>query len=145
MTIRPMVFADAVSLAAMERICFSDPWSESAFEHEMTNPLSTWLVAEEAGAVIGYVGAQTVLDEADIMNIAVLEAFRRQGIAESLICALIDVLRDKQVARLFLEVRVSNDPALSLYRKLGFEEVGRRKNYYRHPREDAYILRKELC
>ena len=78
-----------------------------------------------------------------MMNVAVHPDYRRQGIAEGLIAVLVDKLRENEVYCLLLEVRASNDPAKALYEKLGFVEVGRRKNYYRNPREDALILRKE--
>ena len=92
---------------------------------------------------MGYVGSQTVLDETDMMNIAVLPEARRAGIGERLILSLIEMLKDRGSRSLTLEVRASNTPAISLYEKLGFLQVGRRPNYYRRPREDALILRKE--
>ena len=141
--IRSMERSDIPRLAELEKLCFSDPWSESAFEYELKNPLSLWLVAAEEGEIAGYVGTQTVMDESDMMNIAVAPDFRRQGIAEKLIDVLIDLLNERQSKSLTLEVRVSNAPAISLYQKLGFSQVGLRRGYYRNPREDAYILRKE--
>ena len=110
---------------------------------ELNNKLALWLVAEEGERVAGYIGSQTVMDETDMMNVAVHPDFRRQGIAEKLILELIDRLKTMKSHCLTLEVRASNDPAIALYGKLGFEQVGRRKNYYRNPREDALILRKE--
>ena len=130
-------------VAQLEKLCFSDPWSENSVASELENPLSLWLVAEENGAVAGYVGSQTVLDETDMMNIAVHPDHRRQGIAAALIEALIEELKGKGSHCLTLEVRASNESARSLYEKLGFQQVGIRKNYYRNPKEDAIILRKE--
>ena len=130
-------------VAQLEKLCFSDPWSENSIASELENPLALWLVAEKKGAVAGYVGSQTVMDETDMMNIAVHPDHRRQGIAEALIEALIAVLKRKGSRSLTLEVRVSNENARRLYEKLGFCQVGIRKNYYRNPREDAIILRKE--
>ena len=127
----------------LEKLCFSDPWSENSVASELENPLSLWLVAEKNGAVVGYVGSQTVMDETDMMNIAVHPDHRRQGIAEALIEALIAVLKRKGSRSLTLEVRISNENARRLYEKLGFCQAGIRKNYYRNPREDAIILRKE--
>ena len=98
----------------------------------------------EQDAVLGYVGSQSVLGEGDMMNLAVAPAFRRQGIAEKLVLALCSALLEKNVRSLTLEVRASNQPAKALYEKLGFSQVGKRPNYYRNPREDALILRKEL-
>ena len=143
MEIRLMEKADIPQLAELEKLCFSDPWSVSAFEYELNNPLSLWLVAAEGDTVAGYVGSQTVIDESDMMNIAVHPDFRRQGIAENLIESLIIMLNTRQSKSLTLEVRVSNTPAIILYEKMGFIQVGRRPGYYRNPREDAYILRKE--
>lgn len=143
MEIRVMEKADISQLAELEKLCFSDPWSESAFEYELRNPLSLWLVAADEQVVAGYVGSQTVMGEADMMNIAVAPSYRRQKIAENLVLTLIEMLNEKNAKSLTLEVRVSNTPAISLYEKLGFIQVGRRPGYYRNPREDAYILRKE--
>ena len=91
----------------------------------------------------GYVGSQTVMDETDMMNIAVHPDFRRQGVARALILALIGELKKRGSRCLTLEVRASNDPARALYESLGFAHVGTRRNYYQNPKEDALILRKE--
>ena len=130
-------------VAELEKICFADPWSEKSIASELENPLSYWLVALDEDRVVGYVGSQTVLGETDMMNVAVRPEYRRQGIAEALILALIEQLRRRQSHCLTLEVRDSNTSARALYGKLGFLEIGRRRNYYRNPREDALILRKE--
>lgn len=130
-------------VAALEKECFCDPWSEGSVASELGNPLSRWLVALEGEQVLGYVGSQTVLDESDMMNLAVDPAFRRRGIARALVCALIEQLRKMGSRCLTLEVRASNESAQALYACLGFVQVGRRKNYYLNPKEDALILRKE--
>lgn len=130
-------------IVALEKLCFSDPWSENALKSEMSNQLAHWLVATDGDVVAGYIGAQSVMDMADVMNVAVDPRYRRQGIAECLINELISMLCHKGVNALLLEVRVSNLPAISLYEKLGFCQVGRRPNYYFKPKEDALILRKE--
>ena len=131
------------AVAELEKICFSDPWSENSVASELKNKLALWLVAEEEGRVAGYIGSQTCGDESDVMNVAVHPDFRRRGIAETLVNALVEELRAIGSRCLTLEVRASNVPAISLYEKLGFGEIGRRKNYYRNPREDALIMRKE--
>ena len=130
-------------IAQLEKICFSDPWSERSVASELENKLSCWLVAMEGEQVAGYIGSQTVCGETDMMNVAVHPDHRRKGIAEKLILALIEELKGMESHCLTLEVRASNAPAIALYEKLGFQEIGRRKNYYRNPREDALILRKE--
>ncbi len=140
MTIIPMNQDHVAQIAALERECFSEPWPEQAITPELTNPLSLWLVAQEDGVVWGYVGSQTVLGEADMMNIAVAPAHRRQGIARQLVEELI---RRLDAHSLTLEVRPSNAGAIALYQQMGFVQVGRRKNYYFNPREDGLILRKE--
>ena len=118
--IRAMTAADVPQVAAMERACFSDPWPEQVIAKELENELSLWLVAAKGEMVLGYVGSQTVLGEADMMNLAV------------------------GAELLTLEVRDSNEAAIRLYAALGFTEIGRRPNYYFHPKEDARILRKDL-
>jgi len=130
-------------IAFLEKLCFHDPWSESSIASELNNSLSLWLVAMEDDTVVGYVGSQTVLGWTDMMNIAVHPDHRRKKIGEQLVLSLEKELRKKESTCLTLEVRASNEPAKSLYYKLGFLEVGRRKNYYRNPKEDALILRKE--
>ena len=130
-------------VAQLEKECFHDPWSENSIASELKNPLSLWLVAVDGQQVAGYVGSQSVMGEADMMNIAVSAKFRRMGIAQELVERLVALLREKDVCSLTLEVRASNEPAKALYGKLGFSQVGRRPNYYRNPKEDALILRKE--
>ena len=144
MIIRKMNLGDVAAIAELEKLCFSDPWSESSIASEVDNPLSYWLVAEIDGIVAGYVGSQTVLDASDMMNLAVSPDYRRQGIGQALVNALVEHLQQNRVIALLLEVRVSNWPAIALYEGLGFVQVGRRPKYYHNPREDALILRKEL-
>ena len=144
MIIRKMNLGDVSAIAELEKLCFSDPWSEKSIASEVDNRLSYWLVAEVDGVVVGYVGSQTVLDASDMMNLAVSPDYRRKGIGQALVNALVDHLQQNKVIALLLEVRVSNAPAIALYESMGFEQVGRRPKYYHNPREDALILRKEL-
>lgn len=130
-------------VAELEQLCFSDPWSEKSVAGELENELAHWLVAVEEDAVAGYVGSQTVMDETDMMNLAVHPDYRRQGVAEALVLALVSDLKKRGSRCLALEVRASNIPAQRLYEKMGFSIAGRRPRYYRNPREDALILRKE--
>ena len=135
--------AHVAQVAALEKLCFSDPWSENSVASELKNGLSLWLVALVGDTVAGYIGSQSVLGESDMMNVAVHPDYRRQGIGEKLISELVCALKAKGDHCLSLEVRASNEPAQRLYEKLGFIQVGRRPNYYRNPKEDACILRKE--
>lgn len=128
------------AVAELERLNFSTPWDENSVRSELTNKLALWLVALDGEQVVGYVGSQTVLQEADMMNIAVADSRRRQGIARKLVEELI---RQLDAYQLTLEVRQSNAAAISLYESLGFSQVGLRKNYYQKPKENALILRKE--
>ena len=130
-------------VAELEKLCFSAPWSETAVRGELTNPLSLWIVAVDGDTVAGYIGSRSVMGEADMMNVAVSPSYRRQGIAEKLVVSLVEKLAEQNVLSLTLEVRASNEPAIALYEKLSFLQVGRRPNYYTKPKEDALILRKE--
>lgn len=131
------------AVAALEKVCFSMPWSEASVASELTNPLALWIVAMDGDTLCGYVGSQAVMGEADMMNIAVDPAWRRRGIARELVLELIRQLKKTGVHCLTLEVRASNAPAIALYESMGFTQVGYRPKYYRKPTEDALILRKE--
>lgn len=131
-------------IAALEKTCFSHPWSEELLRQALWNEAAAIVVAEgEDGAVLGYAGVNTVLDEGYINNVAVDPRFRRQGVADELIAALARFGRAK-LAFLTLEVRASNAPAIALYAKHGFQEAGRRKHYYDDPKEDAIIMTLEF-
>ena len=130
-------------VAQLEKLCFADPWSEMSIASELQNLWAYWLVAVQDDMVVGYIGSQSTIDETDVRNVAVHPDWRRQGIAEQLIKNLIEELKERGSHALMLEVRASNAPAIALYEKMGFRQVGLRKNYYRNPKEDALILRKE--
>ena len=136
----PMDRSHIEQIAALERECFSTPWSEAMLTEVLFDSQASFIVAEsEEGGVLGYAGLQVVLDEGYIDNIAVEPNARRHGVAS----ALLDVFcrfGEANLAFLTLEVRASNAPAIALYRKHGFEEAGRRKNYYTKPTEDAIIM-----
>ena len=145
MEIVKMNEAHVASVAAIEKECFGmDAWSEKSVASELTNQLSLWLVAVDGDRVAGYVGSQTVCDETDMMNVAVTADFRRRGIGEKLVNALVEELKAMDSHCLTLEVRASNTPAQAMYEKLGFVEIGRRPRYYQNPKEDALILRKDF-
>jgi ribosomal-protein-alanine N-acetyltransferase len=129
--------ADVPAVAALERRIFSDPWSPESFRHILSDLA---IVAESSGQVIGYFFARAAADLGEILNLAVDPDHRRQGIAEALLAEGCVRLRGCGVQTLFLEVRASNEGAQALYRKNGFDEVGRRQGYYRNPREDALVF-----
>ena len=137
----PMTTAHLPSLVALEQICFpADPWSESVYRAALDNPAVAILLAEGAdGAILGYAVLSTVLDEGNLDNIAVHPDCRRQGVADALLGAITGFGRE-HLACLMLEVRASNAPAIALYEKHGFAAVGRRKNYYESPKEDAVLM-----
>ena len=137
-----MTDAHVAQIAQLEKQCFSDPWSENSVASELNNCLSLWLVALDGATVAGYIGSQSVGDEADMMNVAVHPDYRRRGIARELVMGLVAALGEKGVHSLALEVRASNAPAIALYEQLGFIQVGLRPNYYRNPKENALILKK---
>lgn len=143
MTIKKMNADHVAQVAELEKICFSDPWSEKSISSELENELAYWLVALEGECVAGYIGSQTVMGETDMMNVAVHPDHRRKGIAEALVDTLVEALKERGSHCLTLEVRASNEPAQKLYDKLGFLLIGKRPRYYHNPREDALILRKE--
>ncbi len=132
-------------VAELERICFSTPWSRNMLAEELENMLSAFLVAlDDSGRVVGYAGLQVVVDEGYITNVAVRPECRRQGIAGKLLQVFLDFAQAHRLAFLTLEVRASNYDAIALYGARGFRGVGRRKNYYEHPREDAIIMTREF-
>lgn len=140
----PMDRGHIKEIAQIERECFSMPWSEAALEEELYNPQASFIVAQRAdGAVLGYAGLHVAADEGYIDNIAVREDYRRQGIADDLLDVFVR-FGAANLAFLTLEVRPSNQAAIDLYFKHGFAQVGRRKDYYENPREDAIIMTLEF-
>ena len=142
MIIRKMTAADVKSAAEIEKLCFVHPWSEQSIKDEMDKENSIFLMAFEGENPIGYVGLSVVFDEGYMGNLAVIEAYRRNGVGRALMNELLASCKSLDLAFATLEVRASNTPAVSLYKSLGFEEVGRRKNYYKEPSEDALLLTK---
>ena len=137
----PMTARHLSAVAELERVCFpADPWSEALYRAALDNPAVAVLLAlGEDGAPLGYAVLSTVLDEGNLDNIAVAPAYRRQGVADALLSVVTGFGRE-HLSRLMLEVRASNAPAIALYEKYGFAAVGRRKNYYDAPREDAVLM-----
>ncbi len=132
-------------IEAIEKQCFSLPWSRQALISQLPDDMHMFIVVENAqGNAIGYVGMMYVLDEGYISNVAVSPECRRLGIADALINALVLKAEEKKLSFVTLEVRESNTPAIKLYTKHGFSEVGLRKNYYEKPKENAILMTRFL-
>ena len=130
--------------AEIERLCFSEPWSPEALLYMCKSPNTHAVAVMIDGRLAAYGGCEFVLDEASIVNIATHPDFRRRGCASAIIDALEEFLSSKSVQNIFLEVRVSNMPARTLYEGKGFRTVGTRKNYYRFPTEEAAVMLKTI-
>ncbi|MBR7091818.1 MAG: ribosomal protein S18-alanine N-acetyltransferase [Clostridia bacterium] len=140
-TVSPMTQADLPALAALERICFSEPWSADALREELDNPLALFLTARTAaGEPAGYVGLHLIPPEAFMANLAVFPAHRRRGVARLLLRQAIARCAAACVTRLALEVRAGNTAAIALYTACGFVQDGRRPGFYSRPTEDALLL-----
>lgn len=146
MEIIPMTAAHLEQVVELERVCFpQDPWSRRIFEDSLASENTSALIAQAPdGTVLGYLFFTAVLDEGGVDNIAVAPAVRRRGAGRALMEEFHRRAREMGLAFLLLEVRPSNQSAVSLYTKLGYEEIGRRKNYYERPKEDAIMMRLEL-
>ncbi len=128
----------------LERRCFSDPWSVASFREAIEAPWSFGLVADGPATVGGYLIARDAAGSGEILNLAVAPEHRRQGLARRLLEAGLGELSARGVYEVFLEVRQSNVAAQMLYGDAGFRTVGQRAGYYRSPREDALVLRRDL-
>ena len=146
-TIRRARAGDAAAIAALHAAAFAHPWSAATIEQMLTDRAIDAFVAEAAGGVRGFVLIRRAADEAELLSIAVEAGRRRGGAGRRLIEAGLDALARQRVARLFLEVESGNAPALALYRRLGFAEIGRRRGYYRRPEgaRDALTMRLDLA
>lgn len=143
-TIEPAVERDVAAIAEIESKAFSDPWSSASFHSVLAETAAYMAVARDAEAVLlGYVVAWFAADEGEIANLAVREPGRRRGIGAALLDGALAEGARRGAANMYLEVRESNDAARRLYASRGFEEVGRRKKYYRQPVEDAVVLRRQ--
>jgi [ribosomal protein S18]-alanine N-acetyltransferase len=138
--IRSAVPADAAPLVAIERRCFSDPWSEASFREALDSTWSFGLVAHRGHGVAGYLIGREVAGMGEVLNLAVAPDHRRQGVARALLRAGLALLKKRHVDEVFLEVRESNRSAQALYLSSGFKPVGQRAAYYRNPKEDALVL-----
>lgn len=144
--LRAATASDVPQVAAIEAESFGDPWSKASFRSLVSDGLVWFRVAADdaTDAVLGYILVWFAADEAELANIAVAPRMRGRGIGAALLDEALGGALERGTARVFLEVRDSNGPARALYRSRGFEEVGRRRKYYRYPVEDALILRRTL-
>lgn len=138
--IRKAVIGDAFALSLIEKECFSEPWSENVFAEDIKRETSATFVALCDEKIIGFVNLSTVLDEANINNVAVTEDFRRMGVAQKLLDKAFSAL--DEIAFFHLEVREGNSAAIALYEKNGFLKDGLRKNFYKNPTENAILMTK---
>lgn len=143
MKLRRMALEDVKQVAAIEENTFSVPWSEQAFADSLALEHTIFIVAEQQGEIAGYCGMYTSFQEGEIVNVAVAQKYRRQGIGSKLLQFLFFESLKSDVTSFFLEVRKSNEPAIHLYECFGFKEIGIRKNFYEKPREDAIVMWKE--
>ena len=142
-TIEPVLRGVLATIAALEKSAFSDPWSLASFESVLDEPAAYIAAARDAAdSLVGYVVAWFAADEGEIANLAVREPTRRRGIGAALLDAALAEGTRRGAANMYLEVRESNEAARRLYASRGFEEIGRRRRYYRHPVEDAIVLRR---
>lgn len=139
---RLMTVEDVPAVHYIEQIAFPTPWTLDSFYYEMEkNPQAHYFVAvNEEEKVIGFCGMWVVLDESQITNVAVLPEGRGKGIGEALMREAIAYAKSLNVVVMSLEVRVTNEVAQNLYRKLGFQEGGIRKGYYTDNQEDALVM-----
>lgn len=138
--IRPMQEKDLDAVAAIEAACIQQPWSRKSFAESLEKEYSLFLVAEEEEEVCGYIGLYLTYEDAEITGIAVLPEKRRGGRGKELLEQAIGHAEKKGVQRILLEVRKSNEPAQAFYKKMGFEEMGNRPNFYDFPKEDAILM-----
>lgn len=133
----------AEKIADLEKVCFSSPWSKSVIVDAMKHG-TVFFAATRNDKLIGYIGISVILDEGYITNVAVYPEYRKKGVATALLNAVFSLAEEKKLSFVSLEVRESNNAAISLYKKLGFNEAGLRKNFYDNPKENAIILTKDF-
>ena len=144
-TVGLMTVEDVDAVHAIEVACFKTPWSRESFMREVTeNACARYVVLREDGRAIAYAGVWFVLDEGHITNIAVHPDYRRRGLGDAIVKALLRHAKSAHLDSVSLEVRVSNTAAIVLYKRNGFSEVGRRKGFYQKPAEDAIIMEARL-
>ena len=143
-TIRSMEIDDIDAVCVIEKELFSSLWGANGFFSFLIQEGTHYLVAEEDGCIRAYCGVMSVLDEADITNVAVAKACQRRGIGRQLMQAMCTRMEEQGVKKLYLEVRQSNLAAIGLYESLGFSRYGVRKAYYSDPCEDGILMMKKM-
>ena len=143
MEIRAWTKEDIEKITALERECFSDPWTADMFVLSLERPFFHGILIEENGEVLGYACQTVLFEDAEIENVAVAPAWRKNGLGKRLMERLVADAKGLEAEQIFLEVRVSNSPAIALYRGFGFEDVRIRKRYYADG-EDALVMKKSL-
>ena len=142
--VRQMEVDDLQQVMAIEEENFSVPWTEKGFLTFLLRYDTLFLVAEEDDKIIGFCGVVMALDEGEITNVAVSQNRQKEGIGNLLVESIIRLIAELGVTLLYLEVRQSNERAISLYRRIGFTAVGMRRNYYEEPKEDAILMRRKI-
>jgi len=139
--VRKMTTDDLEAVHRIECSSFPNPWTKEAFMHELfENQYAHYFVIEMEEEIVGYCGLWVVFDDAQITNIAVLPTYRGQKLGETLLSYVMRFAKECEASQMTLEVRVSNLVAQALYKKLGFKEIGIRKNYYSDNQEDALLM-----
>ena len=139
-----LTYEDIEKISRMEKAYFGQPWSEASIAHYAETGNNVFVVAKAGGEVIGYAAVMCVLDEGNLVSIAVEEGYREMGIASELLDIAYNMSQERGVTSINLEVRESNEAAICLYEKEGFERIGLRKNFYSNPKEDAVLYLKQL-
>jgi ribosomal-protein-alanine N-acetyltransferase len=142
--LRPLSFADLPAIMEIERVSFTTPWREATFEGLLRRSDSDLIGGTRIGRLVGYCVCWTVGDQAELGNVAVALEERGRGTGRRLIEAALERVRQRGARECFLEVRESNVIARSLYERCGFQAIGRRRNYYTRPVEDALVMRRDL-
>lgn len=140
MIIKPMTKEDVPMVYEVEEACFSVPWGLQNFQNIFNYDGNYYLTAWEDRCIVGFIGLMTVAGEGDITNVAVLPSYRKKGIGDALVSEMISLAKAKNITKIMLEVRASNEAAIHLYEKYGFEFLCIRKEYYQKPTEDANIM-----
>lgn len=142
-TVRKWVREDCFAVSEIEKLCFSDPWTEEMVIGSFSDDYFLGYVAEAEGKIIGYAGLSVIFDTADVLLIAVREEYRRQGVAKTLLSRSLAEAKESGAERAMLEVDVKNAAAIGCYLGFGFEKIAERKNYY-GAGKDAFIMEKRL-